>query len=371
MVKFLIKIFNFHLMIFYSFLKLFKTQKRVVFISRQTDKPSLDFNMIIEELEKDNIETVVLCRRMKKTFKDNVSYYFHLYKQMYFLATSKVCVIDAYIPTVSILKHKKELKVIQIWHALGATKKFGLQSVGNVSGRNKDVSEAAKMHANYDTIISSSKKTTEYFSEAFGYEKKYFSNFGLPRIDYLLNNKERIKTNILLKHPKLRGKKTILYAPTFRTTMDDNAKKLIEAIDLTKYNLIIKEHYIQKLNFDRNIVFTCPDFSPLELLTVSDYIITDYSAVAVEAAIIDVKLYFYIFDYDKYKTNNGLNMDMKIDYPKLSFEDEKKLIKAIDANIYPIDEYNKFKKTYLPKKLGKSTIEIKKLILKYMKGNKI
>jgi CDP-glycerol glycerophosphotransferase (TagB/SpsB family) len=368
MLKVLIIIFNFHLAMVYKLLKLLKTKDRVVFMSRQTDKPSLDFKMLIEELEKDNIDVIILCRRMKKTLKDNISYYFHLYKQMYYLATSKVCIIDAYIPTVSILNHKKELKVIQIWHALGAIKKFGLQSIGNVSGRNKDVSEAAKMHANYDTIISTSKKTTEYFSEAFGYDKKHFSNFGLPRIDYLYKNKDIIKNNILLKYPKIGKKKTILYAPTFRTTMDDKAQELIKAIDLKKYNLIIKEHYIQKLNFERNKVFTCPEFSPLELLTVSDFIITDYSAVAIEAAIIDVKLYFYIFDYEKYKMNNGLNMDMKKDYPNLSFKDEVELLKAIKSKTYPKEEYNRFKDAYLPKELGESTLKIKQLIIKYMRG---
>ena len=46
---------------------------------------------------------------------------------MYYLATSKVCVLDGYCIPASILKHKKKLKIIQIWHASGAIKKFGYQ----------------------------------------------------------------------------------------------------------------------------------------------------------------------------------------------------------------------------------------------------
>jgi CDP-ribitol ribitolphosphotransferase len=53
----------------------------------------------------------------------------YVFKAMYYLATSKVCVTESYCVPISILKHKKELKVIQIWHSSGAVKKFGYQAL--------------------------------------------------------------------------------------------------------------------------------------------------------------------------------------------------------------------------------------------------
>ena len=56
---------------------------------------------------------------------------------MYYLATSKVCLIDTYIIPVSILNHKKELTIIQLCHGIGNIKKFGYQTLKNESGKNE------------------------------------------------------------------------------------------------------------------------------------------------------------------------------------------------------------------------------------------
>ena len=41
------------------------------------------------------------------------------------IATSKVLVLDSYCIAASILHHRKSLKIIQMWHAMGGYKKFG------------------------------------------------------------------------------------------------------------------------------------------------------------------------------------------------------------------------------------------------------
>ena len=40
----------------------------------------------------------------------------------------------------------------------------------------------------------------------------------------------------------------------------------------------------QKLDINSTKVYTCDEFSAIELLSVCDYLITDYSAIALEAA---------------------------------------------------------------------------------------
>ena len=83
---------------------------------------------------------------------------------------------------ISVVHHKKELKVIQIWHSMGAIKKFGLQ----VKKDKREEMEARimHMHENYDVIVSSSKAMTPYFAEAFGYsEDKFIGLFKRYRKD--------------------------------------------------------------------------------------------------------------------------------------------------------------------------------------------
>ncbi len=371
MMLLVIKIFNFHLKVIYFFLKMFKTQNKISFLSWQTDKPSLDFNMLVDEIKRrdKDIKIVVLCKKRGKGFINTIKYCLYMYKQMYHIATSKVCVVDTYIPTISILKHKKSLKVLQIWHSLGAVKKFGYQTAGKVSGRSKSYTKGFKMHKNYDAIISTSPVTSEFYKEAFGYPIEKFYNYGLPRIDYLFHQKDDIKKRILKSYPELgNGKQNILYAPTFRTTKEDKAQDLIDATNLDKYNLIIIEHCHQKLDFDRSKVFTCPEFSSLELLSLVDYLITDYSAVSIEALILDVKTYYFLFDYETYKKNNGLNIDLFEEMKGYVFTDEKELLKSISSGKYDMKKLKKFKDRYLTIQDETSTKLIVDLILKWYQG---
>ena len=125
-----------------------------------------------------------------------------------------------------------------MWHALGAIKKFGYQSIGNISGRNVNTAKLLNMHENYNYIISGSKEMTKYFAKAFNYKEDVFLNYGLPRIDFLLDNEKKLKNKIFKKYPDLKNKSNVLYAPTFRTTGEDKTDEIIKNINCDKFNLI-------------------------------------------------------------------------------------------------------------------------------------
>lgn len=106
-----IYIFKGFLKFIYFFLKLFPTDKRkLLFMSRQSDSITLDFQLIRDEIIKrdKSIKMVFICKRMNKGFINNVKYFFLILKQMFYLATSKVVVIDSYSIPVCILNHKKK-----------------------------------------------------------------------------------------------------------------------------------------------------------------------------------------------------------------------------------------------------------------------
>lgn len=371
MKKIAIIIFKVFLNIIYFFIKLLPIKKKsVVMISRQSNVTTLDFKLLKEELEKrcPDIRIIILTRRFDNMKRKFLSHGLFILKQMYYLATSEVCVVDSYCIPVSILKHKKRLKIIQIWHSLGAIKEFGYQTLGKTSGRDMMVSTVMNMHKNYDAIISGSEAMTKYFAKAFGYEEKYFLNYGLPRIDYLLNEKDKLKKEIYKVYPEFKKKPVVMYAPTFRTDKNNGLGKLLDNFDFEKYNLILKSHPNQKINVSLDKVYTCSDFSSLDLLAVCDYVITDYSAIAIEASVLNVKLFYYVYDYDKYSEDNGLNINLYEDMPGCVFENAEDLVKAIGRE-YNMKALKNYQKKYLPKKLGKSTELIANWILKRCGGS--
>ncbi len=354
--------------IIYSFMKLKKVKtNKIVFISRLSSKKSLDFELLEKELlkQRKDLEIVFICKRVTSFTADffgNIKYMLDCLSN---LANAKICITDSFVPAISCVKHKNKLKIIQIWHSMGAIKKFAYQTLGNTSGRDTKTAKILNMHKNYDYIISGSKEMTKYFSLAFGYDKNSFLNYGLPRMDYLLNNEYKLKNKIKKDYPILKKKVNVLYAPTFRTTNDDKTIELINNIDFNKFNLIVKGHARQELNID-NQVLTCDKYSALDLITVADYIITDYSGIAIEAAILNKKTYYYVFDYNDYKKNNGLNIDLYKEMPGCVFASAKELCNALNDDKYNMEVLNNYKNKYIDVQDGTSTKKIVDLIMSNM-----
>lgn len=365
-VSFFIRIGKLLLSVVYMIMKIFPCQKnKVLFLSRQSNQLTLDFRMLKEEMERHNnqIKIVSICNRLDDKKEGMLRFGWNMVRSMYHLATSKVCVLDAYWPAVSLLKHKKELTVIQMWHALGKIKQSGYQTIGRESGRSQKISELLCMHRNYDYIIAGGSAWNPYYVASFDTTEDKLVNIGLPRIDYLINVADENKRKVLQMYPELNDKQVILYAPTFRRGIELNWEELVNYIDFEKYVLIIKGHPNQKIESSNNNVLTCPEFSAVDLLSTCDYLITDYSAIAVEGAILNKKTYYYLFDYEEYTTKNGLNVDPFNSMPGCAFKDARELIKDLEAGNYKQDVLNEYRKKYLPEELGTSTIKLAQFVI--------
>lgn len=373
--KIILYIIKGHFIIIYFFIKLFTKQKKQVYLlSRQFNSPSINYQIIIDELKKDNIPYKVKCKKIsssindsmrtqghysntfnliKKVFsnlKSTLSYYFSLYDQMVSIASSKVIIVDGYNLPVSLLKHKKGTKVIQMWHALGAIKKFGYQSIGKVDGINPTVARILKMHANYDYVISGSEGMNKYFAEAFNVPIEKVLAIGTPSIEFLKKKDNKITKKIKEKYPALKNKINVLYSPTFRNEKNYNYEELINNTDFTKVNLIITNHFkVEERATDPRVInINSNEFQTFDILKIVDYVITDYSALMIDAAVINKKILLYVYDYDEYKKNNGVNLDLLNDFPTIAYQDAKKLMNVINKNKYDIKAYHEFQKKYTP-----------------------
>lgn len=372
---------RFCLSVIYAVLKLLPTQRnKILFLSRQSSTLTTDFRLTQEELKRQNpdVKIITICHRLEGAesggIKGLIAFAVSTLRSMYHMATSQLCVLDAYWPAVSILKHKKSLTVIQMWHALGKIKQSGYQTLGKESGRGEQLARLMKMHEGYDYIIAGGKAWNPFYCRSFNTTEDKLVNCGLPRIDYLLETAEANRKAVLEKYPQFAAKTVVLYAPTFRRNIELRWQGLAKiAGDESDFVLVIKGHPNQRISLDdlpedeRKGVYTCPEFSSAEILAACDYLVTDYSAIAIEAAVLNKPTYYFVYDYEEYREKNGMNIDLFEEMPNCVFKDAKDLITALQTGEYPQTALDEYRKRFLPENLGTSTEQIAELILKNMK----
>jgi len=369
--NFLLKIYVGCLRVVYFFMKIFPAQNKVVMITRQSNETPDDFELLGKELGEKH-EVVYLCKTLdggvKSTITAKISYGGHMMRQIYHLATARVCILDSYCPAVSILNHKKSLTVVQIWHSIGTMKKFGYTSLGKAEGRNTEIARIMRMHKNYSFAVCSGKAYAEHLAKGFGMPVEKIKIFTLPRVDLLKSKEYEKKTRekIFERYPELKERKNVLYAPTFRKNekeMNKKVNELVKNFDFEKYNLIVKMHPLSKTKIKNTKVICDMEFSTFEMLFVADKMISDYSCVVYEAGVRGIPLYFYDFDLEKYLEARGL----AIDYDELPGFKEKsgaKLVKDLEKK-YDMKTLEKFIDKYV-ENTDDCTVKLAREIEKYL-----
>lgn len=354
----------------YLFFKLFPTRHKVVFLSRQSNKPSSDITLVEKRLHEVDpaIETVVLCRTLDSGIANKIRYVFHMLVQMYHIATSETAVLDSYCIVISCLHHKKSLKVIQMWHGLGCFKKFGYSVLGKSGGSSLKIAKAMHMHRNYDMVFTSSANTVKAFMEGFNVKKEQMVIAPLPKVDLLRNRQvmEEKARQIRAKHPELNEKFTLVYAPTFRadeTVLEKAIREMIDYIDFSRYNLVLCLHPISKIVIDDPRVIIDRDYFSYEMAAVGDAVITDYSATAYEMAIMDKKIYYYVFDRDSYDIERGFYTPLD-EFPGPKCRDLKTLFSEIEKPEYDQQAVRDFVDKYIDPSINDCCGHIVDLILK-------
>ena len=256
-------------------------------------------------------------------------------KFLYHMATSKYWVVNCQMPAN--LKPRKETKYLQTWHAAGVFKKFGLDIVENLEEDKKNWMKDSK---NWNSLICSTPEITDIYSNAFNIRKGIIYPTGLPRNDLLFmfkNDKtkiEKIKEKLNIK----KDKKVILYAPTFREHNGSFDFKL----DINKLKVNFGEEYVILLRLHSNISKSIEkmfdnekkegfllDLSKYddvqELLLISDILITDYSSIVFDFAILERPIIFYSYDLTYYEMElRGFYYDYKsfVPGPIVYFDDD-------------------------------------------------
>lgn len=331
---------------------------KVAIISRESDSKTLDVSMLEAELLSRGLEVKVLSRLLTKDLSvKTLGYAAELLRQEAAIIGSDVVVLDTYCIPASMLPHLKSTKVIQMWHALSAIKKFGWQTAGMKDGTSLRTARIMRMHHGYDYVVSASDITAGHFCEAFGTGREKIVKYGLPRIDYIKSvacgeRRDDMRRKIFTEYPQLAGseKETVLYAPTFRRGQAVDVKSLADALDPVKFDLVVKLHPLYRAggaDAEGPHVIYDDSFSSYDWLAAADVIISDYSSFVTESSLAGIPLYLYIYDMEEYGRSTGLNVDFSEEpIGKYAFRSAGDLAAALEQP-YDFEALSAFRDRYI------------------------
>ena len=289
----------------------------------------------------------------------------------FYLLTSRVIVTDDYLRYMSAVKLRKGQSLVQIWHACGAFKKFGLDAPSNRTAK-----EEKALHSQYSAVAVTSEKCKKFYAGAFGIDEDVCLPLGLPRTDRLFTDKGKMRESIFERYPALKGKRIYLYCPTFREDKGarvvfdpkldfDEISKSLEEDEI----FVIRRHPVMdyRLTEDYSNIIDLTEASTLELTAASDVIITDYSSVIYDALLLDVPPVFYCPDYKKYE--RGFYLDFPDDLPGELVTDGVFLLDAVrnTKENPPVDRIKRFISEQMEACDGKSAERVAALIAKSLK----
>ena len=237
---------------------------------------------------------------------------------------------------------KKKTRYLNTWHGTP------LKLVGNaVSGRRDfDCS-------NVDIFCCSGQYEKDIFLRDFGVRNENLIYSGLPRNDELYDVDDTDVIKIKEKLKISNDKKVILYAPTWRDSVDKGKSYVIKPlIDLNKWRNLLNNQYIilfrahsfttkiMGLEFD-DFIFDFSNYQSInELLKITDVLISDYSATIFDFSILKRPILAYAYDYDDYKKIRGFYIDLEKELPGGVIKNEDEVLYRLLNLDYSKESYN-------------------------------
>lgn len=301
--------------------------------------------------------------------------------RLYHLSTSHYIILDDYSKSISLMKVRNGQQVCQLWHGPGAFKKFGYSRSDKKYKKNDP-----NGHLNYTKAFVTSERIRWCYAEGFGMKEENVLPYGMPRTDAFFdrNYVEAKKSELLNKYPEFQNKKIIIFAPTYRGVSLNTATYDFSKLDFEllykelgdDYAFIIKWHpglqtVIKKQNlilYDKekykNFIFDLSDYRDInDLLLISDILVTDYSSVIFDYALLNKPIIYYTYDLEEYEKDRGLYFSFQdYVYGEIVY-DFYNLVKAIKKENLMDDKRKAFIKQFMEACDGNSTKRVVESIL--------
>ena len=335
-------------------------RRRVVLASNDTDRLRGNLKYIHRELEarRGDFGIVTLLHRRSKGVLGRLRTLANAIRAEYYLATSRVFVVDDYYFPIYVSYRKRGTTVVQAWHACGALKKVGFSVLDKDFGASRELVRRVAIHSNYDVCLIASQEALPHYMEAFGQPAERFVSIGIPHTDLFFDEDAaaRAVSDVRSRYGLPEGTKVALYAPTFRGKSKQAAASG-PRLDLEtmrreigdEWRLLLRMHPLVSSDpgeaaRSSGFAVDVSDHEDVnELLLASDVLITDYSSIIFEYSLLERPMVFFSPDAEAYERERGLYIDYLRDVPGPVFRNSVDVAAHIAAAEFDIDRVRAFK----------------------------
>lgn len=268
-------------------------------------------------------------------------------------------------------KPKKATEIVQLWHGQGAFKKFGfdIEQPEEIRERERALSKRISH------VVCSSEGVKDIYAGAFGVSEDRVITTGTPNEDYYFRitdeEKEELRKSFDEKYPRCKGKKLILYAPTFRDdkTLDERLLKWIDCQKLKasaekslggEVEVLIRLHpqVHSKVEESNDFVDVTEYPNVNELCVLADVLITDYSSICMDFSLQNKPMVFYAYDLFLYKGARDFYFDYESYVPGPVAKTMDELSKIFDVGEFLMSKNAAFRVQNFGNPSGNATREL-------------
>ncbi len=286
-------------------------QNKIVFVNFQGRGYGDSPKYIAKEIIRQSLpyDLVWLVYDMSNSFPDEIrKVKIYSFLSRFELATARIIISN----TKNKLPYLKKASqyYIQTWHGGFGVKYIEKDAEQYLS--DEYVRESKYDSSITDLILSGSEFQTKVIKDSFWYNGEIFKK-GVPRNDILFNSSTKFISQLKYLYGFENASRIVIYAPTFRDDESNNAYQLNANLLLKtlksktgeNWKLIIRFHPKVAVNnslfqFDNNIIDGSVFSDSQELLIMSDLLITDFSSMMMDFAIMKKPVLLFITDLDDY-----------------------------------------------------------------------
>ena len=337
-------------------------RRKVLFVEPTQTKLSNNFQLLYRELS-EHYDFDIHVHYLRKTTVSSKEARRLSVEMIRDAATAGYIFVDEAMHELSFFDMRPETVYTQLWHACGAFKRFGMSTADYIFGDSRKEHERYPDNRNYTYVTVSSPEVIWAYEEALSLKDQpgVVRPVGVSRTDFFFDpaHAEEARERLCQLFPAARGRKVILYAPTFRgrvreaTTPDcfdlqafaeglkkidrddsntaavgsnaatadsgasntaENASAGADTNDAAgsvaasgDYVIILKHHpHVKELPkipaaLEGTFAYDATKTMSIEdLILVSDICISDYSSVIYEYSLMNRPMLFYAYDLEDY-----------------------------------------------------------------------
>lgn len=351
-------LFVFHIL-FYMF-NLFPQKKKTVFVASFGD----NILFTLKELEKQVDDQVVILKTSQckvdfgqisigKQISFKPSHLPSLVQSIYHLATANKIFVDNYYGFLAVTDFKANVQCVQLWHAAGAVKQFGLKDPSVKDRSTRAYDRFLKVYQRFTHVVVGSEKMAAIFRDSFGLPNDVILRTGIPRTDFFYDTTKvrDVERKLRDSFPVINRKKVILYAPTYRDNQLNEAEISLDIQKLEEqlsndYVLFLKLHPAIKRDFynaHSNFVYDVSDMNDInELLVITDILISDYSSIPFEFSLLERPMIFFAYDLEEYTKTRGFWENYTNFVPGPIVQNTNELLTTINKNQFDFSKIKDF-----------------------------